>query len=281
MPIARYSSIRAATSSGEPTSAVPAPPRTRPTPAQRFGLTTSLSRRPPCSALMRLCPTESMRAKTDLRLGDGLRRRDGAISRSAAAQASSDVSRTMTCRRMPKLSLRPCLRVAALTLAIFSATSAGGSPQVRYLSTVSAATSIAFLRRAAEIERRMRRLHRRKEQLPAFDADVLAGDVDRLAGEQRLVGMQELAGDLVALGMADEDAVALVLDRVAAGDDVDQQAPVRQPVEGRGHARRDRRRLQARPHRDEEASRSVEVSIAEATIQESSQLFPVGSSTPK
>ena len=51
--------------------------------------------------------------------------------------------------------------------------------------------------------------------------------------------------------MVEEDAVALVLDGIAAGDDVDQQPAVRDPVERRGHARRDGRRLQAGPHRDE------------------------------
>ena len=49
---------------------------------------------------------------------------------------------------------------------------------------------------------------------------------------------QELARDLVALGMVEEDAVALVLDRVAAGDHVDQQPAVGEPVERRRHARR-------------------------------------------
>ena len=53
--------------------------------------------------------------------------------------------------------------------------------------------------------------------------------------------------------MDEEDAVALVLDRVAAGDDVDQQAAVRDPVERRRHARGDGRRLQAGPHRDQES----------------------------
>ena len=40
--------------------------------------------------------------------------------------------------------------------------------------------------------------------------------------------------------MVEEDAVALVLDRVAAGDDVDQQAAAREAVERRRHARRQR-----------------------------------------
>src|SRR5258707_15636477 len=43
---------------------------------------------------------------------------------------------------MPKESLRPRVAATALTRATFSATCAGGSPQVRYLSTVSTATSM-------------------------------------------------------------------------------------------------------------------------------------------
>ena len=40
-------------------------------------------------------------------------------------------------------------------------------------------------------------------------------------------------------------------------------------------------RLQSRPDRDEEAQLLGQGTIAEATIHASSQLFPVGSSTPK
>ena len=82
----------------------------------------------------------------------------------------------------------------------------------------------AGIGRAAEIERRPRRLHRRKQQLATLDMDVLALDIDGLAGEQVAIDVEELAGDLVALVMAEEDAVALVLDGIAAGDDVDQEA---------------------------------------------------------
>ena len=99
----------------------------------------------------------------------------------------------------------------------------------------------------------MRLLHRRKEELAALDPDVLARDVDRLAGEQRLVRLHELARHLVALGMGEKDAVAGVLDRVAAGDDVDEEPPVGQPVERRRHPRRERRRLEAGANGDKEA----------------------------
>ena len=64
------------------------------------------------------------------------------ISSSAAFQASALVSRTITCRRMPNESFRPRAAAAAFTRLTFSATCAGGSPQVRYLSTVSTATSM-------------------------------------------------------------------------------------------------------------------------------------------
>ena len=45
-----------------PTSAVPAPPRTSPMPAHRFGAMTRSSRVPPCSETIRCWPTEALRA---------------------------------------------------------------------------------------------------------------------------------------------------------------------------------------------------------------------------
>ena len=107
----------------------------------------------------------------------------------------------------------------------------------------------AGIRRSAEIERRPRRLHRLEQQPAVLDADVLALDIDGLAREQVAVDVEELARHLVALVMDQEDAVALVLDRIAAGDDIDQQTSVRHPIERRGHARGDARRLQPGPHR--------------------------------
>ena len=53
------------------------------------------------------------------------------ISRSAASQASSSVSRTMRWTRSPKFTCRPCAAARARTASSFSATCAGGSPQVR------------------------------------------------------------------------------------------------------------------------------------------------------
>ncbi len=79
---------------------------------------------------MRRWPSESMRANaawacTTVSSVTWL------ISSSAAAQAASSVSRTITCRRMPNFSVRPWRAARARTSAIFLATSAGGSPQVR------------------------------------------------------------------------------------------------------------------------------------------------------
>jgi hypothetical protein len=68
-----------------------------------------------------------------------------------------------------------------------------------------------------------------------------------LAGEKIAVDAQKLSRDGVALVMRQEDAVALVLDGIASGDDVDEEAAVGNPVQCRRHARGDARRLQAGP----------------------------------
>ncbi len=106
-------------------------------------------------------------------------------------------------------------------------------------------------RRTAEEQRRMRLLIRRKQQLAIFDGNMLALEVHGVAGEQVFVDGQEFTRDLVAFVMRQEYSVAFVLGRVAAGDDIDQQPPVRDAVERRGHAGRHCRRLQPWPHRHE------------------------------
>ena len=161
--------MRAATVCGSPTSAVPAPPRTRPTPAHRFGLTSSLSRRAavqrrhaavgrpnPC-ARKPSAPRRSASSSTWL------------ISLSAARHAASAVSRTMTCRRMPKVSSAPARRATAVGPRRSSPRpAAGGSPQVRYLSTMLGGDVDAGLRGTAEKERRPRLLHRRIQESAAL-----------------------------------------------------------------------------------------------------------------
>ena len=143
-PMLSYSFSRRAMVSPSPTRAVPAPPRTRPTPAHRLGLISSLERLPPCSARMRRWPSESIPENADCALAMVASSRC-LIRSSAAAQASSLVSRGITCRRTPKRTLRPAASARLRTSANFFSTSAGGSPQVRYSSICSAAMSCAAL----------------------------------------------------------------------------------------------------------------------------------------
>ena len=109
----------------------------------------------------------------------------------------------------------------------------------------------AGIRRSAEIERRPRRLHRLEQQAAVLDVNMLALDIDGLARQKVAVDIEELARHLVALVMRQEDAIALVLDGITAGDDIDQQTSIRHPVERRGHAGGDARRLQPGPHSHE------------------------------
>jgi len=80
---------------------------------------------------------------------------------------------------MPKRTLRPRAAARARTSAIFSATSAGGSPQVRY--DVVGGQLARRRRRPAEEQRRIRPLHGRKRhataahrEMPAFEVDAFA-----------------------------------------------------------------------------------------------------------
>ncbi|MNN15309.1 hypothetical protein D3C81_1284110 [compost metagenome] len=111
-------------------------------------------------------------------------------------------------------------------------------------------------RRAAEIHRRMRPLQRRVEDARVLHAQVLALVVDLaavMAGRQHVApDAQEFCRGLVALAVIEEQAIAFQLGGVAAGDQVDQQPAVGEAIEGCRHARRQCRRHQARPHRDQE-----------------------------
>lgn len=92
---------------------------------------------------MRCCPADSLRASpacTDATVSGS----KPSSSRLASAHACSEVSRVMTCSRMPNRTVRPCSAASFLIQAIFSATCAGGSPQVRYTSTCRAAISPAI-----------------------------------------------------------------------------------------------------------------------------------------
>src|SRR3954466_13716673 len=87
----------------------------------------------------------------------------------------------------------------------------------------------AGVRRSAEIERRTWRLHRLEQQAAVLDTDMLSLHIYGLTRQEVAVDVEELARHLVALVMRQENAVALVLDRIASGDDVDQQTSVRHP----------------------------------------------------
>jgi hypothetical protein len=108
-------------------------------------------------------------------------------------------------------------------------------------------------RRAAEPHRRIRLLHRRKQQLRALHAQVPPFVVERLAvvaARKNLAPDADELGRLLVAGcMVEVDAVAFELGLVPAGDQVHQQAAAREPVEGRGHARGQAGLVQAGPHR--------------------------------
>ena len=134
---------------------------------------------------MRLWPTESMRAKT-LCAEAIVASSRWLISRSAAAQASSlglahdDVQADAEAERAPVLARAAAFTVRDL-LGDLRRRLAPGQVLVDRLGR----DIDPGLRRAAEIERRIRLLHRLEEQLAVLDADVLAANSDGLAGEER------------------------------------------------------------------------------------------------
>ncbi len=234
MPSSAYSWMRAATCCGpSPTSAVPAPPRTRPTPAHRLGEISSparmsfLSKRPPCSAAMRRWPTESKRAREAWARAMVSSSRCAISWRAAACQASSSVSRTITCRRIPKLSLRPWRAACAPHLGDLLGHRRGRLAPGQVELDLLGGEVLGGLRGAAEVQRRTRLLHRRIEQLGALHLQVLAVVVDGLAlmagAQHRAPHGEELGGQRVALLMRQVQAVARQFVGIAAGDQVEQQ----------------------------------------------------------
>ncbi|MNS86797.1 hypothetical protein D3C72_1207120 [compost metagenome] len=112
------------------------------------------------------------------------------------------------------------------------------------------------LGRAAEVQRRIGFLDRRIDHLAALGHKLLALEAEAFGlvavFEDAAPDLQVIGCDGVALVVADEDAVAFELARIAAGDHVDQQASFGQPVESGGHAGGDLRRADAGADRDEE-----------------------------
>ncbi len=99
----------------------------------------------------------------------------------------------------------------------------------------------------------MRVLERPEEQLAGLHLQMLASIIHGLTAQELGVNFEKFAREVVSIGVGEKQTVAFILDRVAAGDDVDHQTALRHPVESRRHARRHCRRLQPRPHRDEKA----------------------------
>jgi hypothetical protein len=126
----------------------------------------------------------------------------------------------------------------------------------------------------------MRRLVWREKQPAVLDAEMRPLVFHGLATQHRLVDVEEFPRHFIALGVAEEDAVALVLLRIAAGGHVDQQPALGDAVDvavmraasvgdrspGRTATRKRRRRVSG--------------ASADAMTQLSSQLRPVGSNAP-
>ena len=81
----------------------------------------------------------------------------------------------------------------------------------------------------------------RAADLGALDLVVLAVEVVRRLRPRAAHDGEELVGAGVALGVAEVVAEPLLLGRLAAGDDVEQQPAVGDPLEGGGHLRGQRR----------------------------------------
>jgi hypothetical protein len=122
--------------------------------------------------------------------------------------------------------LRPRLAAAAFTRDLVGHLGRRLAPGEIFVDRVDGDIDTG-LRRPAEIKRWTRRLDRREQQPSVLDADVLTFEIDGLAGEKLAVDVKKLSRHRVARIVVEEDAVARVLDGIPAGDDVDQQPPVR------------------------------------------------------
>ena len=186
----------------------------------------------------------------------------------------------MKCSRMPKVSCRPRRGGRARPGELLGDLRRRLAPG-QVLVGAPGGELDAGIGRAAEIERRPRRLHRRKAEPRADRLDVLAVERRLALRQQRLEDGEEFLGMGVALVMRQEDAIAGELRRVAADHDIEQQAAVRQAVEGRGEPRVIGRRSDPGRIATRYFSRSVKGASEAAVTKDSSQAAPVGSSTPE
>ena len=204
--------------------------------------------RPSCSATMRRWPSdcEAERRSWARAMSAGSR---PASSRSASAHASSEVSRVMTWRRMPKRSSRPRAgrgRADALQL-------------LRHLRGRLAPGEVDVDVARGDLDAPPPRSRRGRS--PAAPADPRRARPRRGRARRRSRARRSQAprstarnspGLRVALVLVEEVAVAALLGVVAADDDVEEQPPAGDPLVGRGHLRGERRREERGPEGDEE-----------------------------
>ncbi len=170
--------------------------------------------------------------------------------RSAFSHASSSVSAMIgRSDRLKRIwSARPCWAAAARTRFSVSFTPARDSPHRAKDVGIAAGGADRRFRRAAEVDRQVRLLHRLDGGEGALEAVVFALVVDRLVGRpDALDDVEVLAGAGIAGVLVQPVAVAPLLLVVAAGDDVHRQASAREGVERRQRPRGQGRRHESGP----------------------------------
>ena len=255
MPRAWYSASLSATSSWLPTSAVPAPPRTRPTPDHRPGETSSSRAeaydvRPSRSASILACPVDSLAASRAWAAATV----SGSIpssSHCACRQASSLVSRERVCTRSPKRRVRPCSRgQGAHPLELLRDQLRGLAPRQVDVGVLGRHRT-GRPRGAPEVDVRAAARSRPRPGRPrprrtARRSRTAAAPTRRGARcRNSSVRAYRVA---FGLGVAEPGLLA----GLAAGDDVEHQAAAGDPLVGRRHLRGEHRVDHAGPERDQE-----------------------------
>ena len=253
MPSAGYSSIRSATSSWLPTSAVPGAAADQAEPGPQVRVDHQPGRRadPPCSASIRCWPDRLARASACCALATrpgrgrveqplGLRPRLRGGVPGDHVQPDAEPQRAALAPR-PAADPGQLLRHLRRRLApgqVDVGVPGGDRPRGR--------------RGAAEVDRRQR-VGRRAARSRRSTLVVLAVR-SRTARPRHAprTTCQELAGPGVALVVGEVVAEPALLVGSAAGDHVQQQPAAGDPLVGRGHLRGQRRRHEAGPERDQE-----------------------------
>jgi hypothetical protein len=110
--------------------------------------------------------------------------------------------------------------------------------------------------RSSEPQRRMRRLDGRIKQPPPFRLQKSSLEIDSPAvmGPAQMVtpDREEFIGDAIARIVIGEHSIAFEFRLIAARHDIDEQTPLREPIERGGHAGGQRGRAQPGAHGHEE-----------------------------